>query len=381
MSKIITHIVGSFYPAIEFGGPIFSTKRICDVILKEEAYDIEVISFNYKTPRKDSFLTTNDVEYIESTKKYNIKWINMKSKISGFIFFNYRSIISINKTDIVHLTGVFNLYALITVFLCFLFQKKLIISGRGSLQALYEFGEVKNKKIKSIYLKLLKLFLNEKRCFWLATTKFEAQINISFIDLPYFIATNPVDIKKLDSSYFNRVNGISFLSRFSPKKGIERFINVARLLNNTNVAIAGDGDLELKNKVLDFVQSRENATYLGVVRGEQKDNFYKSSDILVLLSYSENFGIVIAEALSSGCSVLTTVNEPWINYCLSGVLHVLPVNSSDEELKNEIEKIQNLRKNNLKEIVSNASNIVRENFSIEVAHAQVVQMYNSILKH
>jgi hypothetical protein len=158
MSKIITHIVGSFYPAIEFGGPIFSTKRICDVILKEEAFDIEVISFNYKTPRKDSFLISNDVKYIESTKKYNIKWINMKSKILGFISFIYRSIISINKSDVVHLTGVFNLYALITVFNCFLFQKKLIISGRGSLQALYEFGGVKKKKNKVNIFKIAQTF-------------------------------------------------------------------------------------------------------------------------------------------------------------------------------------------------------------------------------
>ena len=93
MSKRIIHIVGSFYPAINFGGPIFSTKRICDIILKEDAFDVEVISFNYKTPSKNSFLTSDDKEFIETTKKYNITWIDMRSKFNGFITFFRTSII------------------------------------------------------------------------------------------------------------------------------------------------------------------------------------------------------------------------------------------------------------------------------------------------
>ena len=116
MSKRIIHIVGSFYPAINFGGPIFSTKRICDTILKEDAFDVEVISFNYKTPSKNSFLTYDDKEFIETTKKYNITWIDMRSKFRGFITFLRTSIISIKRADLIHLTGVFNFYALLTIF-------------------------------------------------------------------------------------------------------------------------------------------------------------------------------------------------------------------------------------------------------------------------
>ena len=176
----IIHIVGSFYPAIDFGGPIFSTKRICDVLLKEEAFNLKVISFNYKTPKKNSFLNKNDLNFIKSTKKYKIKWINMKSKFNGFISFLWTSLVSIYRGDLIHLTGLFNLYALITVLFCFFFQKKLIISARGSLQALYEYDEVRNK-MKLSYLKLLSFFLSNRRCFWLATTNFEAKINTSFV--------------------------------------------------------------------------------------------------------------------------------------------------------------------------------------------------------
>ena len=53
----------------------------------------------------------------------------MKSKFNGFISFLWTSLVSIYRGDLIHLTGLFNLYALITVLFCFFFQKKLIISA------------------------------------------------------------------------------------------------------------------------------------------------------------------------------------------------------------------------------------------------------------
>ena len=49
------------------------------------------------------------------------------------------------------------------------------------------------------------------------------------------------------------------------------------------------------------------------VTGKDKDNLFRSSDLFVLLSHSENFGLAIAEALSFGLPVITTTNTPWKN--------------------------------------------------------------------
>ena len=40
-----------------------------------------------------------------------------------------------------------------------------------------------------------------------------------------------------------------------------------------------------------------------------------------------------------------------------------------------------MRKNNIEQIIEQALNIIRDNFSIEVAHKQVLGMYNSILQN
>ena len=50
---------------------------------------------------------------------------------------------------------------------------------------------------------------------------------------------------------------------------------------------------------------------VGALFGEAKDAAYRDADLFVLPSYSENFGIVVAEALSYGVPVLTTTGCPW----------------------------------------------------------------------
>lgn len=49
----------------------------------------------------------------------------------------------------------------------------------------------------------------------------------------------------------------------------------------------------------------------GPLWGEAKTAAYAGADLFVLPTYSENFGIVIAEALAAGLPVITTTAAPW----------------------------------------------------------------------
>jgi len=54
-----------------------------------------------------------------------------------------------------------------------------------------------------------------------------------------------------------------------------------------------------------------NVNFIGPVYGDKKKQLYVDSDLYILPSYSENFGITIAEALSHATPVITTKNTPW----------------------------------------------------------------------
>jgi glycosyltransferase involved in cell wall biosynthesis len=56
---------------------------------------------------------------------------------------------------------------------------------------------------------------------------------------------------------------------------------------------------------------RDSVEMIGEVEGQDKWALYGSADLFVLPSLSENFGIVVAEALASGVPVVTTRATPW----------------------------------------------------------------------
>jgi glycosyltransferase involved in cell wall biosynthesis len=105
------------------------------------------------------------------------------------------------------------------------------------------------------------------------------------------------------------------LSRLHPKKGIERFIDAWLAITDVpkfhgwTLIIAGDGDSDYVSSLKQRVASRGGARrvrFAGWVAGENKRALLSRAAFLALPSQQENFGIVVAEALSCGTPVLVS---------------------------------------------------------------------------
>lgn len=102
---------------------------------------------------------------------------------------------------------------------------------------------------------------------------------------------------------------VLFLSRIHRKKGVAELLQVWQSLGCTDwdLILAGpDSDGMLRRSVLPA-----GAHYVGMVDGEQKSRLMQQASLFVLPTYSENFGVVVAESLMAGVPVITTHGAPW----------------------------------------------------------------------
>lgn len=107
-----------------------------------------------------------------------------------------------------------------------------------------------------------------------------------------------------------------FLSRVHPKKGLLNLVNAWANLTpkGWKLRIAGPDEGGHLQDVMRAVRGfgiADSVEYVGEVDGPSKSVVYRSADLFVLPSFSENFGVVVAEALAHGVPVITTRATPW----------------------------------------------------------------------
>lgn len=109
-----------------------------------------------------------------------------------------------------------------------------------------------------------------------------------------------------------------FLSRVHPKKGLPLLLRAWHALGRERhdwlLAIAGPderGHTDDLKLLADEMELSESVAFTGALFGKEKLAAYALADLFVLPSYSENFGVSVAEALSAGLPVVTTTGTPW----------------------------------------------------------------------
>jgi glycosyltransferase involved in cell wall biosynthesis len=98
-----------------------------------------------------------------------------------------------------------------------------------------------------------------------------------------------------------------FMSRIDPKKNIEALLEAMatcrRAFPGLSLAICGDGDRGYLARLKSLAAAwgvADCVAWAGHVEGPMKASAFAASDLFVLPSFSENFGIAVAEALSAG---------------------------------------------------------------------------------
>ncbi len=107
-----------------------------------------------------------------------------------------------------------------------------------------------------------------------------------------------------------------FMSRIHPKKGLVELMEAWSKVNHAQwvleiVGTDSDGYQKTVEEAARHFGVADSVIFTGPLMDEVKWQAYCRADLFVLPTYSENFGIVIAEALYAHVPVITTKGTPW----------------------------------------------------------------------
>ncbi len=191
---------------------------------------------------------------------------------------------------------------------------KLVISPRGALAT---WALRRNGWKKWLAGAILGQYATLRRAdmFHATSQKEYEEIRQAGYKQPVAIVPIGIDSQELPKIQLSR-RKLLFLGRLHPVKAIDRLLNawaqVADEFPDWDFQIVGpDCGLGKVLRTMTIKQSIPRVEFLNEQNGEAKFKLYAAADLYVLPSFTENFGITVAEALSCGTPVVVSKTIPW----------------------------------------------------------------------
>lgn len=196
--------------------------------------------------------------------------------------------------------------------------KPYVISTHGML---YPEGLKKSKWFKKIALTLYQSKdLTNATAFHATSEEEKKYIRAFGLVQPIAVIPNAIDTSNFGTPNFEPKVGkrkVGFMGRINPIKNIESLLQgwakASSVTSEHELVIIGDGDPLYKRSLVELADKLgvTNIYYTGFVTGAEQEKILNELSFLVLPSFSENFGMVVPEALWKGVPVIASTGTPW----------------------------------------------------------------------
>lgn len=176
---------------------------------------------------------------------------------------------------------------------------------------------------------------------------------------------------------------VLFLSRLDRKKGLDlllrAFVSLRHHVPDAALVIAGDGDAQFTRELwydAQILGVGNDIVWTGFLSGDDKQAAFADATLYVLPSYSENFGIAVAEAMAAGLPVVVS-DRVGICRDIASASAGLVVRCEVDDLTQAIVRL--LSDSTLSESLGeNGRWLATSRYSQEAVTGEVLDMYNRI---
>ncbi len=176
---------------------------------------------------------------------------------------------------------------------------------------------------------------------------------------------------------------ILFVGRLRWIKGLDillkAYVLLAKERPDVHLLIAGNDVSGYGKKLRRWVKQAGmdyRVTFTGILNNQEKSTVYAGSDIFVLPSYSENFGMVAVEAMACGLPVIIS-NKVGIYKEVEQNKAGVVIDTNAPDLYRAIKIL--LENHGLREEIKvNAGKLVRENYDIDKVAGKMIRIYEEM---
>ena len=219
--------------------------------------------------------------------------------------------------DVVHLHAAYSFPTIPTLLAARLLKRPVIWTPHGALQ---RWSGSRRVELKSLWEKVCIAVASRELVLHLTSQDEVAETRARFPRATIGLIPNGVEIPQtLHREPRGARLRLGFVGRLDPKKGIENLLAACSILKERSgpdfsLAIAGSGSSEYEAQLrreIDRLELANEVAMLGDLRGEEKRRMFERTDVVVAPSFTENFAIVVAEALAHGAAVIASTGTPW----------------------------------------------------------------------
>ena len=354
-----------------WGGPSVCTYQLVKA-LNLTGIDTDLLSLSSKT--KDDCIGTDPF----------IKYVEYDARTPLGISRNFKQFLvaNVNRYDIVHANTIWLCTTHDAIHVAKKRNKPVVLSLHGMLypQAL----QVSRWK-KQLVLPLFQRKDLRRADVLHATSMAELKSVRDFgLTQPVAVLPNGIEIDTLPTmrQHENKIRHFGFIGRINRIKNIDTLLDAWAALGDKTagckLSIIGGDDAVYENELRQFVVDRHlgNVEFAGFLSGERLTQATRELDYLVLPSKSENFGMVVIEALANGIPVIASTGTPWeeLNSHRCGWW----IDCTTDTLAKTLSEAIDLKESDRMEMGHNGQLLVARNYTIGEIALKFRQLYEWI---